>query len=179
MMRDFEFAFTPQGNLALVMSPGLVRGLLTLQEEYEASEHQLHRTPVEDIEADIFDRLEVEMANDAIQEAAKSAASFSNVVAADGLRQQLTDDNQRLVVINFTSPEIYNSYLMWFNSLYTFARRGELEGFVVGTAQDDGFDNKDLPLLTRYVSTITGVLADVGINAARAIAELKQDEDDS
>ena len=172
-----EFAFTPNGSLVLLLDTALAHALLELQNEYEESNEKLHRTPAEDVEADIFDRLEVEMANDRVLENATSNTSLNNVVVADQVRQQLTS-SASYVVLQVTSPEVYNSYLMWFNSLYTYSRRDSLQDFTVGAGQDDSFDDESLPLLTRHIMSITSVLADVGINAARAIEELGENNQD-
>lgn len=172
---QFRFAFTDEGAIGIFLDRKLVKDLLALYDEYEGSENQMHRTPVEDVEADIFDRLEVEIANDKVAEAAATAANMSNLAFADDLRQQLADE-ARGVLLLIASPERYTSALMWFNSLYTFARRGEVEGFTVGTAQtDDDISSYSVPLLTRNLMSIVSILADLGINAYRVIAELGEE----
>lgn len=64
--------------------------LFLLAENYE--EASLHRTPIEEMEADLFDALEVEMANDAVA----SGAEASFTAAVDLWADRLLKDGPRL-----------------------------------------------------------------------------------
>lgn len=123
----------PTGEVVLVLPPEATRVLLKTHREMVADAPRVHRTQVEDMEGDIFDRLDLEMGNDTVAAGAVDQIEAVSEIMAVQLAKSLETNEKVMIRL---SSDVCSNLLFWVNNLYTYSRRDVIDAATVGEAQD-------------------------------------------
>lgn len=123
----------PHGEIVLALPPSVSSVILSTHYRMVGEPTEVHRTEVSDMEGDIFDRLTLEMGNDAVaKNAVERIESISEMLAA----QLANSINAEETIFIRLDEDVCSNFLFWINNLYVYSRKDEVDSSVVGVAQD-------------------------------------------